>query len=57
MVDESVPLFDQQLYNTTVKENVELKTPLMKVEATSPTVDKITGKFSQFSKSQMEFSN
>ena len=44
VVDESVPLFEKQLYTESVKENVELNTPLMNVKATSPIVDKITGK-------------
>ena len=43
VVDESVPLFEQQLYTASVKENVQPNTPLLDVKATSPTVDSITG--------------
>ena len=46
VVDESVPLFEKQLYTESVKENLELNTPLINVKATSPIVDKITGKCS-----------
>ena len=37
IVDESVPLFDQQLYTTMISEDVELFTPLLAVQANSPT--------------------
>ena len=43
VVDESVPLFEQQLYTASVKENVQPNTPLLDVKATSPIVDSITG--------------
>ena len=45
VVDESVPLFEQQLYTASVKENVQPNTPLLDVKATSPTVDSITGTY------------
>ena len=44
VVDSSIPLFEQQLYTTSVKENVQLNTPLLDVKATSPGVDSITGR-------------
>ena len=43
IVDENVPVFENQLYTQKVKEDVELFTPLLSVKAHCPEVDKITG--------------
>ena len=43
VVDESIPLFSKQLYTKSVREDVELFTPLVQIEASSPLVDKISG--------------
>ena len=43
IVNEDVPVFEQQLYTQKVKEDIEIFTPLLSVKASTPGVDKVTG--------------
>ena len=43
IVNENVPVFEQQLYTQSVKEDVEIFTPLLSVKANSPKLDQRTG--------------
>ena len=45
IVNEDVPVFDQQLYTQKVKEDIEIFTPLLSVKASTPGVDKVTGMY------------
>ncbi len=48
IVDESIPLFEKQLYKMSLKEDLELFTPLLNVQATSPQLDAISGTLKYF---------